>query len=87
MKETKKIILETGLKLWPNVTPSSVAADLGITHAAVLYHFDNLKEAVAKYAIETNCSHVIVQMLASGHKLVKDMPAEERLKHFLALSN
>ena len=39
-KLTRTRILESGLKLWPDVTASAIAADLGITHATVLYHFD-----------------------------------------------
>ena len=84
-EQTKEEILKAGLELWPDVTPSTIATKLGITHAAVLYHFPNVKEAVAQYAVETDCSPVIVQMLATNHKLVRDMPASERLRHFTAI--
>lgn len=84
-EQTKEAILKAGLELWPDVTPSTIAAKLGITHAAVLYHFPNVKEAVAQYAVETDCSPVIVQMLATNHKQVRDMPASERLRHFSSL--
>ena len=84
-EQTKEEILKAGLELWPDVTPSTIAAKLGITHAAVLYHFSNVKEAVAQYAVDNDCSKVIVQMLATNHKLVKDMPAAERLRHFSSL--
>lgn len=84
-EQTKEEILKAGLELWPDVTPSTIAAKLGITHAAVLYHFSNVKEAVAQYAVDNDCSKVIVQMLATNHKLVKDMPAAERLRHFTAI--
>lgn len=84
-EQTKEEILKAGLELWPDVTPSTIAAKLGITHAAVLYHFPNVKEAVAQYAVDNDCSKVIVQMLATNHKLVKDMPAAERLRHFSSL--
>lgn len=84
-EQTKEEILKAGLKLWPDVTPSTIATKMGITHAAVLYHFSNVKEAVAQYAVDNDCSKVIVQMLATNHKLVKDMPAAERLRHFSSL--
>ena len=84
-KQTKEEILKAGLELWPDVTPSTIAAKLGITHAIVLYHFPNVKEAVAQYAVDNDCSKVIIQMLATNHKLVKDMPAAERLRHFSSL--
>lgn len=81
-ENTRSRILESGLKLWPDVTASAIAADLGITHATVLYHFDNVKDAVAQYALDIDCSPVIVQMLASNHKLVRNMKGSERLRHF-----
>lgn len=84
-EQTKEEILKAGLELWPDVTPSTIATKIGITHAAVLYHFSNVKEAVAQYAVDNDCSKVIVQMLATNHKLVKDMPAAERLRHFSSL--
>lgn len=85
-EQTKEAILKAGLELWPNVTPSTIATKLGITHATVLYHFSNVKEAVAQYAVDNDCSKVIVQMLATNHKLVRDMPVKERLRHFSSLS-
>lgn len=84
-EKTREAILKAGLTLWPDVTPSTIAAKLNITHATVLYHFPNVKEAVAQYAVDNDCSKVIVQMLATNHKLVKDMPAAERLRHFSSL--
>ena len=84
-EQTKEEILKAGLELWPDVTPSTIARKIGITHTAVLYHFSNVKEAVAQYAVDNDCSPVIVQMLATNHKLVKDMPAAERLRHFTAI--
>lgn len=81
-EKTRELILESGLKLWPDVTPSAIANDLNITHAAVLYHFSDVKNAVAEYALEKGYSPVIVQMLATNHKLVRDMSGKERLKHF-----
>lgn len=84
-EETRLAILEAGLKLWPDVTPTTVANALGVSHATVLYHFEDVKEAVAQYAVEKGYSPVIVQLLAANHKLVRDMPAKERLRHFTAI--
>ena len=84
-KQSKEEIRKAGLEHWPDVTPSTIAAKLGITHSIVSYHFSNVKEAVAQYAVDNDCSKVIVQMLATNHKLVKDMPASERLRHFSSL--
>lgn len=81
-ENTRIRILESGLKLWPDVTPSTIAADLGIAHSTVIHHFENVKDAVAQYALDTDCSLVIVQMIASNHKLVRNMKGSERLRHF-----
>lgn len=81
-ENTRIRILESGLKLWPDVTPSTIAADLGIAHSTVIHHFENVKDAVAQYALDTDCSLVVVQMIASNHKLVRNMKGSERLRHF-----
>lgn len=84
-KKTRNAILETGLKLWPNVTSTTVANALNISHGTVIYHFPDIKNAVAEYAVKTGNSKVIVQLLATRHRAVKDMPAAERMKHFTAI--
>lgn len=73
----KDKILETGLKLWPNVTASSVAKALNITHAAVIYYFHDVRSAVAQHAIDTRYLPVLVQMIAAGHPLCASMTDEE----------
>lgn len=84
-EQTRESILETGLKLWPNVTPTSIANTLNISHGTVIYHFPDIKNAVAEYAVKTGNSRVIVQLLAMRHKAVKDMNAVEHIKHFTAI--
>lgn len=76
----KNEILQAGLKLWPNVTPSSVANALNITHAAVIYHFPDVREAVAQHAIDTRYLPVVVQMIASGHPLCTQMTDDEMIR-------
>ena len=82
---TRQKILETGLKLWPNVTPSSIAKELKITHALVLHHFKNVKNAVANYAVENGNSNVIAQLIANGHISVAGMSDDERRRHLLGV--
>lgn len=85
--KTKKKILFAGVKLWPDVTPSTVAAKIGMTHAAVLYHFpgNTLKDAVAKHAVEIGESRVIVQLFVTGHKATDKLTHAERAKHLKAV--
>ena len=73
----KNEILKTGLQLWPNVSASSIAKALNITHAAVIYHFPDVRNAVAEYAIKTRYLPVVVQMIASGHPLCAQMTDDE----------
>jgi hypothetical protein len=89
--KVKQKILDAGLTIWPDVSPSAVAraADLN-SHAAVLYHFPRpkLKDAIAAHAVKSGCSKVIVHLISIGHKAVKDMTTAERNKHFkLASTN
>lgn len=75
----KNEILKAGLKLWPNVTASSVAKALNVTHAAVIYHFPDVHTAVAEYAIKTRYLPVVVQLIASGHPACTVMSDEEMI--------
>ena len=84
-KTTRFEILEAGLRLWPDVTPSSVAKALHITHASVIYHFPDIKTAVANYAVAIGFSRVIVQLIAVDDESVKNMSEKERKKHLMSL--
>lgn len=76
----KNEILKTGLQLWPNVSASSVAKALNITHAAVIYHFPDVRTAVAEYAIKTRYLPVVVQLIASGHPACTVMSDDEMIE-------
>lgn len=83
MTNQRERILKAGLDLWPNVTAREIGRALEISHSAVLYYYkgDGLKDAVAKYAVETGNSKIIVQLLAVGHSAVKGMETELRHKY------
>lgn len=84
--KTRTDILETGVKIWPNVTASEIARQLGLKHPAIAYYFGaNLQDAVADYAVETGNSCVIVQLIATKHRAVRKMGALERQKHMDAI--
>lgn len=76
--ERRLAILNAGLQLWPDVNPSTIAKNLGITHAAVLYHFPNVKDAVAFYAVENRHLPVLVQLIATDHEAVSQMTVSEK---------
>jgi len=86
-ERTKEKILKAGVKRWPDVNLSVVARDIGLTRQAVFTHFpkDTLKDAVAVYAVEKNNSKVIVQLIGSGHKAIKNLSKTSRAKHFSAI--
>ncbi|MAK38195.1 MAG: hypothetical protein CMC15_18695 [Flavobacteriaceae bacterium] len=84
LKNTKLKILNAALKTWPDVRARTVADKVGLTHAAVLYHFknQNFRDCVAEHAVKTGCSRVIVSLIAMSDKSVKNLTSEERQKHF-----
>lgn len=88
MKHGDKIrekILNAGVEIWPDVTPSNIAKIAKLkSHSVVLYHFksDELKNAVAEHAVNIGNSRVIVQLIAMKHKAVKKLNVRERNKHF-----
>jgi uncharacterized protein YjdB len=87
-QKTKEKILKAGLLCWPKVTLEGVAQAAKMeSHNAVLYHFPGgtLRDAVAKYAVETGCSKVIVQLIGSGHPAVLDLSPTDRNLHFKAM--
>ena len=85
-ERTRERILKAGLKLWPDVTPSSIAQELNMTHPAIIYHFPyGLKGAVADYAVEKGHSKVIVQLVVWRHKAIKKLSASERIRHFKSI--
>lgn len=71
-RETKFKILEAGLVLWPNATPSAIAKMIGVKHSTVLYHFPNVKEAIKQYAISVKDKRVVAMLVLVGDPLVRD---------------
>lgn len=86
MKHGDKVkikILQAGLQQWRvsyrNVTARNIAKTLGLTHAAVLYHFpEGVEQAVAKYAVEQKDKTVIRQLITSNHPAVSEFSTGEK---------
>lgn len=79
-------ILETGVKIWrtdpSGVTARNIARKLNMSHTGVLYHFDgDLKDSVARYAVEIGDSRVIAQLIAMSHPAVSGMSKSKRIEH------
>ena len=84
-RDTRKDILEAGLKVWlddpNNVSASSVGRLCGISHAAVLYHFPyGVRDSVAEYAVEKGDQRIMAQLIVTGHKAVESLSPSERAK-------
>jgi AcrR family transcriptional regulator len=80
-ERTKQAILSAGLALWPNVTARGIAKALGMTHPAVLYHFDTsaaLKDAIAREAVRIGRADVIRQLIVTGHPAVAHLTTAQR---------
>ena len=84
---TKLLMLDTGVKLWPNVTARAIARKIGLSHSAVAYHFkDDLLNQVAAHAVDTGNSKVITQLIATNHKAVRKLSPSDRLKHLKVMA-
>ena len=86
--EIKLRILQTGLQLWPYATARAIGRELNLSHSAILYHFGNsdlLQQDVARYAIATQNSKVIVQLLATGHPAIKDMKPADKKRYMASI--
>ena len=86
---TKLKILDAGLKLWPDDSVIAICAKLNkMSRPALNYHFkgDKLKDAVATHAVATGNSRVIAQLVATKHKAVRNMSAEEKSQHMTLAS-
>jgi AcrR family transcriptional regulator len=88
-KDTRTKILDAGVQCWPDISVSAIANAAGITHPAIFYYFtkDSLKLAIAKHAVETGNSRVIVQLIASRHPAINKMSAAEKMRHFNAVKS
>jgi len=93
-ERVKLRILETGVRLWlldpALVTARRIAAEMGMTHAAVLYHFGTsarLKDAIAAHAVERGEARIIGHLIMSGHRAVKHMPFAERAAYLRAAAS
>lgn len=87
-EDVKERILKIGLNLWPNISVREIGRQMDMSHSALTYHFGDaagLKHAVAKYAVDTGNSKVIVQLLAVGHPAIVGMESELRQKHMATI--
>lgn len=87
-KSTKERILDAGLKAWPDVRLTKVAALAGVEHTHVIYYFrvaGALKDAIAEHAVKTGNSRVILQLIAMNHKAIAGLSQADRIKHFNAV--
>lgn len=87
-KDIKERILEIGLTLWPHISAREIGRQMNMSHSAILYHFDDadgLRDAIAKHAVETGNSGIIVQLLAINHPATKGMETQLRDKHMATI--
>ncbi len=84
----KAAILDAGMRVWPDVSARRIGRELGLTHSAVLYHFDDsasLKEAIAVHAVEQKNSAIIVELIAQKHSSVVGLSDADRQRHMRAV--
>ncbi len=87
-------ILLTGLHVWREKGSNAVSARgigrlLGMTHAAVIYHFktsEGLRQAVAEYAVRVGDSVVVPQLITSRHPSISGFTPEQRSAYLQTVS-
>lgn len=84
-EKTKAAIVAKGLDLWrldpAKVSARKIGAELGMTHAGVLYHFPNvtaLKAAIAAEAVRLEDIGIIRQLIVAGNPAVAHLDGETR---------
>lgn len=89
-ERTKAEIVQIGLQVWretPNrVNASHIASLVGITHAAVIYHWGTaaqLRMAIAEHAVKVRDPVIVPMLITSGHPAVAHMSESEKME-FLA---
>jgi AcrR family transcriptional regulator len=73
---------EQGLE---RVTATRVASLVGITHGAVLYHFDStdgMRDAIAAHAVWKSDTVIVPQLIAMRHPSTAHMDNVERSAYF-----
>lgn len=85
MKDRKAEILEIGLVLWrqdqQSVSARNIGKVIGITHAAVLYHWQsigNLKAAIADLAVVRGDAVVVPQLIVARHPAAASLSKDQR---------
>ena len=79
-------IIKAGLDLWRKggesaVTARGIGKMMNLTHAGVIYHFgnsENIRHAVAEYAVSQQDLVVVPQLIVSNHPSVSTMDAATR---------
>ena len=81
-KDTKSKILDKGVEMWledpSSVNAHAIARKIEMTHGAILYHFPNVRDAVAEHAVKIGNEKIICQLIACGHKAVSRLTTSEK---------
>lgn len=82
---TRESIILIGLQVWrenpEHVNMSRIASRIGITHAAVAYHYSSaeaMRDAIAEYAVKVRDPVVVPMLLAARHPATAAMTAEQK---------
>lgn len=81
-------ILAAGVQSWPDVTARNIGRRVGLTHAAVLYHFGTvaaLREAVAAEAVRVGDTRVVLQLIALKHPAADTLSSDQRRAYLAAI--
>lgn len=89
---TKASIVEIGLQVWretpDKVNANHIASLVGITHGAIIYHFDSvdsLRDAIAEYAVRIGDPIVVPMLIAARHPSTSGLTAEQKAAYLSSL--
>lgn len=89
MNKVKQNALNAGIRAWPHITVRSIARECEVAHTAILYHFktlEQLKNAIATYAIDTHNTAVVLQLITADHPLAKTLTPNERAVYLATMN-
>lgn len=86
-ERTRAAIMAAGLDLWrENAGPATIraiATRAGITHAAILYHYDSaadLQTAIAREAVRQRCPVIVPHLIITKHPAAADLSNADRVR-------
>ena len=80
----KQRILEAGVALWPRASSRAIGRAVGLSHTAVLYHWngiEGLEHAIAAHAVEIGDMRIVPVLITTKHPAAAKLTGRERSRY------